>query len=180
MNDSNSTSPVINLSEAIIHKIGWILLAICLVFIIIGGFVSPVDDQDRPILLLPDVKAVEAYRQSAQGWIDNMSVLDSEISALLSSEPQGDLFFISRMAQQTLQDAVELAQEIDRKNVPPIAMGVHEQFVSTSLIYLEAARQTMQWVGSPQETIHIDAVSALDEARMMKNSLEENLWLITP
>jgi hypothetical protein len=180
MTEFDPAGPVLNLSEAILQKISWWFLGLCLVFTIIGGFVSPLDDQGKPILLLPDVKAVENYRRSVQHWIDEMGVLEGEIVVVLSTNTQGDLFSQSRVAQQTLQHAVELAQEVDRMNVPPIAIGVHEQILSTALSYLEAARDVMQWVSAPQEENFDKTAAALEKARMMKNELEENSWLITP
>jgi hypothetical protein len=93
---------------------------------------------------------VEDYRRSAQDWVSELSVLDGEIANVLAAQQQGDLFSQSRSAQQTLQHAVELAQEVDRAKVPPIGMGLHEQLLSTTMSYLEAARSALQWVSAPE------------------------------
>ena len=128
MTVNNPREPEIHISEEKLHKLGWILLILAVIFTIIGALVSPLDEQGKPVLLLPEVKAVEDYRRSAQTWISELTVLDGEIAHVIASEQQGDLFSQSRSAQKTLQHAVELTQQVDRTRVPPIGMGLHEQF----------------------------------------------------
>ena len=83
---------------------------------------------------------------------------------VLAAQQQGDLFSQSRSAQQTLQHAVELAQEVDRTKVPPIGMGLHEQLLSTTMSYLEAARSALQWVSAPDKNNLDQAVQKLKDA----------------
>ena len=177
MTQNDSGDPVIQISEEKMQKFGLILLGITILFTVIGGFVSPLDDQRKPVLLLPEVKAVEDYRRSAQSWIAELTVLDGEIANVIAADQQGDLFTQSRTAQQTLQHAVELAQQVDRTRVPPIGMGLHEQILSTTMTYLEAARSAMQWVSAPEKKNQDLAAQKLDEAHKMKLELEANQWL---
>lgn len=180
MTQNDSDVPLIQISEAMIQKLGWMLLGIAVLFMIIGACVSPMDGRGMPVLLLPDVKAVEDYRRSTQAWINELTVLDGEISHIIASEQQGDLFSLSRAAQESLQHAVDLAQEVDRTIVPPIGMGLHEQVLSTIVSYLEAARSALQWVSAPdQENLDL-TVEMLEAARMLKSELELNQWLISP
>ena len=169
--------PVIQISEEKLQKFGLILLGIVVLFTVIGGLVSPIDDQGNPVLLLPDVKAVEDYRQSAQSWITELTVLEGEIAHIIAADQQGDLFSQSRSAQQTLQHAIELAQQVDRTRVPPIGMGLHEQVLSTTMTYLEAARSALQWVSAPEKKNQDSAIQKLEDARKMKSELETNQWL---
>ena len=127
----------------------------------------------------PRLKAVEDYRRSAQTWISELTVLDGEIARVIASEQQGDLFSQSRSAQQTLQHAVELTQQVDRTRVPPIAMGLHEQILSTTLSYLEAARSALQWISAPEQKNQDQAIRILADARQLKSELEKNKWLIS-
>jgi hypothetical protein len=177
MTQNDTGDPVIQISEEKMQKFGLILMGIAVLFTIIGGFVSPIDDQGKPVLLLPEVKAVEDYRRSAQFWITEMSILDGEIAHVIAADQQGDLFTQSRSAQQTLQHAVELAQQVDRTRVPPIGMGLHEQMLSTTLTYLEAARSALQWVSAPEKKNQDSATIKLEEARKRKTELEANQWL---
>ena len=168
---------VIQISEEKLQKFGWILLVIAVLFIIIGVFVSPLDDLGKPVLLLPEVKAVENYRRSVQSWISELTVLDGEITHVIAADQQGDLFTQSRSAQQTLQHAVDLAQRVDRTKIPPIGVGIHEQVLSTTLTYLESARSALQWVSAPEKENQDMATQILEEARKLKTELEGNRWL---
>ena len=172
-------NPEIHISEEKLQKFGLVLLGIAVLFTIIGAIVSPLDDQGKPVLLLPEVKEVEDYRRSAQTWISELTVLDGEIAHVIATEQQGDLFSQSRSAQQTLQHAVELAQQVDRTRVPPIGMGLHAQMLATTLSYLEAARSALQWVSTPEKNNLDQAVQKLKDSRKMKANLEENQWLIS-
>jgi len=179
MTVNNPSEPEIQISEEKLQKLGWILFGLVVIFTIIGGFVSPLDEQGKPVLLLPEVKAVEDYRKSAQTWISELNTLDGEITYIIAADQQGDLFSQSRSAQQTLQHAVELAQQVDRTRVPPIGMGMHEQMLSTTLSYLEAARSALQWVSAPEQENQDQAIQILEDARQMKSELEKNKWLIS-
>ena len=170
----------IQISEEKLQKLGWILFGLAVFFTIIGAFVSPLDGQGKPVLLLPEVKAVEDYRKSAQTWISELNILDGEIGHIIAADQQGDLFSQSRSAQQTLQHAVELTQQVDRTRVPPIGMGMHEQMLSTTMSYLEAARSALQWVSAPEQENQDQAIQLLEDARQMKSELEKNKWLISP
>ena len=179
MTMSNQGEPEIHISEERLQKFGLILMGIAILFTIIGAFVSPLDEQGKPVLLLPEVKEVEDYRRSAQDWVSQLSVLDGEIANVLAAQQQGDLFSQSRSAQQTLQHAVELAQEVDRTKVPPIGMGLHEQLLSTTMSYLEVARSALQWVSAPEKSNLDQATQNLEDSRKMKSDLEKNQWLIS-
>jgi nucleotide-binding universal stress UspA family protein len=179
MTVNNPSEPEIQISEEKLQKLGWILFGLAVFFTIIGAFVSPLDDQGKPVLFLPEVKAVEDYRKSAQTWISELNILDGEIAHIIAADQQGDLFSQSRSAQQTLQHAVELAQQVDRTRVPPIGMGMHEQMLSTTLSYLEAARSALQWVSAPEQENQDQAIQLLEDARQMKSELEKNKWLIS-
>jgi hypothetical protein len=92
MMQNDPDESVIQVSEEKLQKFGWILLGVAVLFTMIGVFVSPLDDQGKPVLLLPEVKAVEDYRRSAQSWISELVVLDGEIAHVIAADQQGDLF----------------------------------------------------------------------------------------
>jgi hypothetical protein len=165
------------ISEDMLQKLGWIFLGMVVIFTLLGVLVSPQDEQGKPVLLLPDVKAVQDYRRSAQTWIEGCAVLDGEIDKVISTDSQGDLFTQSQAAQQTLQHAVQLAQQVDRASIPPIAMGVQEKALATAMAYLEAARSALQWISSPDQTNHDQAAQKFEIARTSMDELEANQWL---
>jgi hypothetical protein len=85
MTVNNQSDPEIHISEEKLQKLGWILLSLAVIFTIIGTLVSPLDEQGKPVLLLPEVKAVEDYRRSAQTWISELTVLDGEIARVIAA-----------------------------------------------------------------------------------------------
>lgn len=167
----------ISLSQEHLQKIGFFILCLAVIFSIIGGFVSPHDNERNPILLLPEVKAVEDYRRSAQAWTEQLRTLDGEIAGLMETDSQGDLFTQSRQAQQMLEHAVALAKEVDQTHMPAAAMGFHEQMYNAAMTYLEAARSGMRWVSAPEPDRKADAQSKLEQARSARNVLEANQWI---
>ena len=167
----------IQITEETLQYLGWILCGLAAIFVFIGLLVSPIDDQGRPVLLLPDVKAVEEYRKQAQNWLLEIDDLDGEVINLLAGDQQGDLFSKSRIAQNTLEHAVKIAQEVDRCEVPLVGAGFHENFLSMVLSYLEASRAALQWISMPEEENLNQAVELFESSRQMKAELEINPWL---
>jgi hypothetical protein len=56
---------------------------------------------------------------------------------------------------------------------------MHEQMLSTTLSYLEAARSALQWVSAPEQENQDQAIQLLEDSRQMKSELEKNKWLIS-
>ncbi len=67
-------------------SLSWLLLPLALFLTVVGALASPRDAQGRPLLLLPDVKAVEDYRQATSSATTGMQLLDGEIAALLAGQ----------------------------------------------------------------------------------------------
>ena len=67
----------------VIPKWVWIGFAL-LALLGLGFFISSRDQANRPILLLPDDKAVEDYRNSIRNWHARMLSLDAQITSVLS------------------------------------------------------------------------------------------------
>ncbi|GAP13173.1 hypothetical protein LARV_00924 [Longilinea arvoryzae] len=170
----------IEISKERIKCIGIILLAAVILFAVIGWLTSPQDENGKPVLLLPEVKAFEDYRRSARSWLEQMTLLDSEIAGVLGEQVSGDLFTRSRQAQQMLQRAVNLANEIDQAKVPAAAAGIHDQISATGLFYLDVARLTMRWVGAPEEPTRESINEKLEQSRNGRSALQENQWMRTP
>jgi hypothetical protein len=170
----------IEISEERLQRIGVILLAMVILFAAIGALTSPRDENGKPVLLLPEVKAFEDYRHSAQSWLEQMTLLDTEIAEVLGDQAAGDLFTRSQQAQQMLQRAVNLAKDIDQAKVPAAAAGIHDKLSETGMSYLDAARLTMRWVGAPEEAARAVVDEKLEQSRNGRNTLQENQWLQMP
>jgi hypothetical protein len=164
------------ISLDLVTRAGLALLILAIIFSALGYFISPHDGDGKPVLLLPEVKRMESYQRSAQTWIENMQILDSQI-ATISANSRADLFSQSSQAQNALQLAVHLAQEIDRTEFPPSAVSLHEELVTVSLAYLEATRLLMKWVGDPEDGNLTALEEYLGNARQARERLEKSKWL---
>jgi hypothetical protein len=176
-NDSSQRGDEIALSQEQLQKLGIGLLCLVVLLSIVGYLASPRDRDGKPILLSPEVKAVEDYRRSAQSWLDQLRTLDGEIAGLLQTDNQGDLFTQSRQAQQMLQHAVDLAKQVDQTQTPAAALGYHEQMYGAAMVYLEAARSGMRWVSAPEPSRKEDAQAKLGQAQAARKTLEDNEWM---
>ena len=157
-------------------SLSWLLLPLALFLTVVGALASPRDAQGRPLLLLPDVKAVEDYRQATSSATTGMQLLDGEIAALLSGQ-NTDLFTQSRQAQAAFEHALRIAQEIDVQAAPPALDGLRGAAAGTASAYLEAARLALRWVSLPQGANHTAAENGLALARQQLKTLEESKWL---
>jgi hypothetical protein len=157
-------------------SLGWLLIPLALFLTVVGALAAPRDAQGRPLLLLPDVKAVEDYRRSTSASTAGLQLLDGEIAALLAGK-NPDLFTQSRQAQAAFEHALRIAQEIDVQAAPPALDGLRGAAAAAASAYLEAARLALRWVSLPQATNHTAAENGLALARQQLKTLEESKWL---
>jgi hypothetical protein len=155
----------------------WVLIIPAVILLMgIGWAASPRDENGRPLLLLPDVKAVEEYRRLANHWRDELRLVDGEVALTLAGD-QTDLFGQSRQAQTTFEHSLRIVQEIDRHDAPATMAGLQEELKRVSQSYLEASRLAMRWLSLPEKGNHEQAQSKLAEARNTLNQLESSQWL---
>ncbi len=152
-------------------------LALVVVFGLIGWVSSPLDENGRPVMLLPDVKAVEDYRRQAVSWTEDLRLLDGRLSTLLAGNSE-DLLGQSRSAQNSFQDSLNIVQEIDYTDAPPALVGLRESLSNTSLAYLEASRGILRWVSSPNQANRDQAANLIKAAQAKLYDLESSTWLI--
>ena len=162
--------------SVVIPKWAWISLAL-LALLGLGYFVSPRDQANRPILLLPDAKAVEDYRNSITDWHARMLILDAQITSVLSGQFGSDLFTKSREAQKAVDGAITLAQEVDRQSVPTAAIPAKALLAQSANAYLEASRAMLLWVSAPTDANLATAKQALDLAKQTVGELEKSEWI---
>lgn len=165
------------MDDHIVHlSLSWFLLPLGLFLTVLGAFSSPRDALGRPLLLLPDVKAVEDYRKSMGSATLEMQLLDGEIATLLAGQTT-DLFTQSRQAQAAFEHALRIAQDVDVQTAPPALGGLRGAVASTASAYLEAARLALVWVSLPQVEYRTSAENSLAQARQQLSILEESKWL---
>ena len=163
--------------EIIIPKWIWIIPAI-VIFLVLGYFFSPRDRDERPILLLPDVRAVEEYRVAIVRWLEQARDLDTQISTILSGAYGDDLFTRSRESQEMIDAGVRLINNIDQQKTPTAAVPARSLSGQMASAYLEAARATLLWTTAPNAENLARAEELLEIARQAREELESSEWTI--
>ncbi len=157
-------------------SLSWLLFPLVLLLTLLGASSSPRNAQGKPLLLLPDVKAVEDYRKSMSSTTVEMQLLDGEI-AILPAGQNLDLFTQSRQAQAAFEHALRIAQKVDVQTAPPALDGLQITAAGTASAYLEAAHLALVWVSLPEKDNLIAAENSLVQARQQLNALEKSKWL---
>jgi hypothetical protein len=157
-------------------SLGWLLIPLALILTVVGVLASPRDAQGQPLLLLPDVKAVEDYRLSMSSTTAGLRLLDGEIADLLAGQ-NPDLFTQSNQAQAAFEHALPITQDIDIQAAPPALGDLKGTAASTASAYLEAARLALRWVSLPQESNRTAAQNGLAQARQQLKTLKASKWL---
>jgi hypothetical protein len=163
--------------ELIIPKWVW-AIPVVLVLLLLGYFYSPRERDGRPILLLPDVKAVEEYRVAIVHWREQAQNLDTQISTILSGRFGEDLFTRSRESQKMIDAAVRLIQDIERQKAPTAAVPARSISISMATAYLDAARATLLWTTAPSDVNLGAAQEQLAKARRILEELEASEWTL--
>jgi hypothetical protein len=165
-------------NEITIPKWAWIT-GVIVFLLVLGMAVSPHDKDDRPILLLPDVKAVEDYRRSLVSWHGRLLELDGRIARILSDDYGGDLFSQSSEGQKILNETIQVLQEMDQTETPPAAVPAREIALRAGTSYLDASRSMLAWISAPTPANLSVAQQVLDGARSTISDLEASQWMAT-
>lgn len=163
--------------ELTIPKWVW-AFPVLIVLLALGYLYSPRERDGRPILLLPDVRAVEAYRLAIVRWRSQAQRLDAQISTILSGRFGEDLFTRSRESQKMIDDAVRLLQDIEQQKTPTAAVPARSISISMANAYLEAARATLLWTTAPNDINLTHAQEELEKARRILEGLEASEWTL--
>ena len=158
-------------------EIPWWALVIAGIVIVglLGWFFSPRNAEDRPILLSPDVKAMEDYRRQANSWANDMRLLDGEITAVMQSD-NSDLIGSMQKGQYALDHSIRLAQEIDEAGSPSAFASLRSEMYDTSLAYVDAARAAATWLSIPNAANQQAAIEAQQAARDKYDTLITSEW----
>ncbi|MDX9991588.1 MAG: hypothetical protein RBS68_06005 [Anaerolineales bacterium] len=154
----------------------WGSILAAIIFLVLGYVFSPRDRDNRPILLLPGVKAVEDYRVALVRWQTQARELDSQISTILSGQFGSDLFATSREAQKMIDAGVRLISGMEQKKTPIAATPARAMALRMASEYLEAARATLVWTTTPTEDNLNKAQGHLSAARILLSELEASEW----
>lgn len=156
--------------------LGMALVPLLVLLTVMGWLASPSDAKGRPLLLLPDIKAVEEYRRLAITWVAELRLANVEVASVYAGDFV-DLFDQTRRAQRALEEALWLVQEMDWSETPPAMAGLKEALSRAAQANLEAARWALRWLGSPNEENTQNTQQKLAEAESILEELESNRWL---
>ncbi len=156
----------------------WGLVGLAVLLItLLGWWQSPIEHYtSRPLLLIPEIKAVADYQVQAREWIDRFQSLDASITDLLL-DTNGDLFSQSQQGDRVLQQAVQMAQTVDQTSAPATLVSLNSDLKAISLGYLDAARLTLRCIGAPSAENRSAAQAALDQARKRLDSVKSSEWI---
>ncbi len=161
--------------EAIYATLIVIVLAI---FGAIGNAVSPRDAENRPVLLLPDVRAVEQYRAAAETWVGEWVALDKQLRSILDAPLTNDLLGQSRKSQQAFDQALDLSRAVESNESPSSLIGLSAQTRNAAVAYLNAAMAVARFISAPTPDNRIDASSNVGIAGRALQQLQANEWMI--
>ena len=167
-----------NESQEIHIPVTTLVILALLVLLAIGGIASPRNEEGRPLLLLPDVKAVNDYRQLARDADKELRLVDGKIAATLGGNVD-DLFGQTRRAQEAFEHILRISEQLDQQDAPPALVGLKGDLNQTAMSYLEAARLTLRWLSTPTQENSEQAQAKLTEARTSLTELEKSQWLKT-
>ena len=167
-------------SEIVIPKWVWIT-SMAVLLLGLGLVISPRDKNNHPLLLLPDVKAMEDYRRSLADWHTRFLELDGRITRLLSDNYGSDLFSQSSEGQIIQDETIQLMREIDQTSAPAAAVSARDMAIRTGSAYMDTSRALLSWVSAPT-TANLDAAQqTLKAAQASLAELEASQWMaITP
>jgi hypothetical protein len=147
------------------------------IWIPIGVFVSPRGSDGRPVLLSPDVRAVESYRRAATGWVGEWSKLDSDLQSILETTQGTDLLNTSRRAQQAFDQALALSRAVEETDSPSSLLGLQAQAKSAGSAYVDAAIAIARWVSAPSAEHRAEARRTLENATRVLRDIQNNEWM---
>lgn len=141
----------------------------------VGYLVSPRAGDGRPVLLSPDVRAVENYRRQVVGWVADWTALDEHLRAV--TEPEQELLTQSRAAQAVFERAVAIARAVDGEDAPPALLGLRDQASATAAAYVDASMALNRWLSAPSPENQAAAGQTHGTANGLLMALVANEWV---
>jgi hypothetical protein len=143
---------------------------------VLGFAASPRDADGRPVLLLPDVRAVELYRRQVTGWVSNWTGVDETLNEVLGGDVT-QLLALSRKAQRALEQSAALARDVDASESPPALLGLRDLSIQVAADHVGASVAVARWLSAPSTENRVAAEAAVAAARNSLAALEANEWV---
>lgn len=153
-----------------------IIALLVIAFGVIGWQTTPKDEKGQPLLLLPDVKKVEDYRQKAEKWVEELKTLDGKLAVLMSGN-SNSLFSQSKNSQDLFAAYVKVAQDIQNTEAPASLTGLKDELLNTAYAYLNAGQASLKWVSNPSNDNFDATQERIETAQDLLSKLETNTWI---
>ncbi len=127
----------------------------------------------HPVLYAPTVRRTERYRRQAHAYLEELAALDALLLDVVQ-QPGGDLYRLSRAAEQALRHAARLEQAVSLDYPPSTLVSLRDSLQLVTTGYLDAALTVNNWVGEPTPTRYETALEALRRARLAYRQAEAN------
>lgn len=153
------------------------LVAACVMVALagLGYLTSPRTDDGRPVLLSPEVQAVEIYQRTSLEWVQAWGIL----LARMSNQDETGLLAQSQAAQMDFNESLRLAQAVEATTAPAVLLGVHEQATNTASALMQAALARNRWLSAPTTENQIAFADSLSRAHLELDGLLKNSWIGT-
>jgi hypothetical protein len=154
-----------------------LIVGLLVTYLGLAGYLSsPLDKAGHPILLLPEVRAVDHYRKLVGTWVVEWRGLDKDVTSIMHNDGTR-LLATSQQAQQALDLATVLASQVDANEAPSAMVGLRELSSQAAVDYAEASTAAARWLSAPSSVSLAAANAALSKARKDRAALEANEWL---
>ena len=153
-----------------------LMVGVVMLLPMLGFAVSPRDADGRPVLLLPDVRAVELYRRQVTSWVSYWTGVDETLNEVLNGDV-AQLLALSRKAQRAFEQSAALARDVDASESPPALLGLRDLSTQVAADYVGASVAVARWLSAPSTENRVAAEEALAIAREGLASLESNEWI---
>lgn len=154
----------------------WALVTVPIIATLIGlGYiVSPRAADGRPVLLLPEARAIEQYRRAVGSWAQRWTMLDQHMQAIQTTN---NLLEQSQQAQAAFTEAVAVARQVEETESPPVLLGLRDQALNLATAYVEVTVALNHWVSAPTAENETTLITAYESATIQLESLHHNAWL---
>lgn len=150
-----------------------------LLLAVLGYVASPRTGDGRPVLLLPDVRAIELYRRATATWTADWRDIGETLAGLLDRQ-EAPLLDQSRTAQEAFAESVAVARRLESTEAPVALLGLHDQAMAVAAAHVDASTAVNRWLSGPSAENLSAAHEAVEQARTLLAALQANQWLAEP
>ena len=162
-------------SRSTLYTVGAVIILTLLAFL--GCAVTPVTSDGRPLVLSPAYVATVRYLKAAQGWLDRMVQVNTDLVETI--EKEGNIYTQGRDAERVFEKALSITGEVEQGKAPPALASLQAALTRSARACVQAARAALLYVSAPSTENRQAVDEALDAAYSELErcrDLQEGLW----